>query len=511
MQLSAKQIRKSAPKIVSDFLLIHACMILALNIALFYHHFVDGPDAATGLLERLTQYYLLFFCPLSLLFPVVFLLSAVYTRSAAYVPRQKAFALLRAIGLSLLLFVVANYLIFRESLVPRSVAVLFCVLTMTVLTSARFIKLLLLRYVATEQSEASQSIQDCPVLVVGGAGYIGSVLVRRLLKFGYRVRVLDSLVYGDAAIRELANHPRFELLVGDSRDIQSVVAAVRGVKAIVHLAAIVGDPACEQERQAALEINYAATRMLIEIAKGHGVERLIFASSCSVYGATDFVMDENSALNPISLYAQTKIDSERALLKSASDTFHPIILRLATVFGDSYRPRFDLVVNLLTAKAFKDGVITIFNGQQWRPFIHVLDIAEAMLKMLTTDVTLVGGQVFNVGDSRFNYTLTQVAESILSIFPGVRVKHVENSDLRNYRVSFEKIHRELGFQCRISVPDGVMELKRAFERGAVTDYTDPYYHNQRYLQSVARPAPVDETASLVMAAFADGRSSSVSV
>ena len=144
---------------------------------------------------------------------------------------------------------------------------------------------------------------------------------------------------------------------------------MRGVESIVDLAAIVGDPACNQDRDTTLEVNYAATRMLIEIAKGHGICRLLFASSCSVYGATEALMDENAEVQPISLYGQTKVDSERALLEAQTDSFHPIILRYATVFGLGYRPRFDLVVNLLTAKARQEGVITVYNGRQWRPFV----------------------------------------------------------------------------------------------------------------------------------------------
>ena len=143
----------------------------------------------------------------------------------------------------------------------------------------------------------------------------------------------------------------------------------------------------------ALEINYAATRMLIEIAKGYGVERFLFASSCSVYGATDALMDEHSQVHPISLYAETKVDSERVLLESRTAAFHPTILRLATVFGASPRPRFDLVVNLLAAKAYQDEVITIFNSEQWRPFIHVSDVAEGMLQMLKAPIESVSESV----------------------------------------------------------------------------------------------------------------------
>jgi nucleoside-diphosphate-sugar epimerase len=340
---------------------------------------------------------------------------------------------------------------------------------------------------------------------VGGAGYIGSLLVERLLDKGHRVRILDCLLYGDEPLRPFKNHPDFEMIIGDCRNIQDMVKAVRGVESIVHLAAIVGDPACNQDHDTALETNYAATRMLIEIAKGHGVSRFLFASSCSVYGATDVEMDENAAVQPISLYGQTKIDSERALLEAKSDTFHPTILRYATVFGLGYRPRFDLVVNLLTAKARQEGLITIYNGQQWRPFIHVRDLVEATVGVLEAPVRLVRGEIFNVGDTRLNHTLTEVADVIRDAFPNVRVEHVDNSDRRNYRVNFDKLLNRIGFRARYSLRDGVEEIRKAFDERLITDYTDLRYSNQRYLKAVGNPGHKAEEDAMVMAAFSNHR------
>ncbi|MBL8177149.1 MAG: SDR family oxidoreductase [Bryobacterales bacterium] len=355
---------------------------------------------------------------------------------------------------------------------------------------------------ATVQPTASACDSADPVLVVGGAGYIGSILCRKLLAQGRRVRLLDSFVYGDQAVRDLFGHERFELCIGDCRNIQNVVAAMKGVKSVIHLAAIVGDPACEQDRGSALEINYAATRMMMEVAKGYGVQRFLFASSCSVYGETEELVDERSAANPISLYAQTKLDSEQALLRGRNGGFHPTVLRLATVFGNSFRPRFDLVVNLLTAKAMRDGVITIYNGEQWRPFLHVDDVAEGFLRVLDAPLELVSGQIYNLGDSRLNYTLAQVAESIQALVPGTRVENVENPDRRNYRVSFEKVNGELGFSCRTTLEGGIRDLQEALKSQRITDYTDSHYHNQRFLKAAGRLSSKEEMDSQVMAAFA---------
>jgi nucleoside-diphosphate-sugar epimerase len=327
--------------------------------------------------------------------------------------------------------------------------------------------------------------------------------VRKLLSAGRKVRVLDSLIYGDYSLHDVLDHPQLEVRVGDCRKLQDLVAAVKNTEAIVHLAAIVGDPACEVDRQTSREINYAATRMLIEVAKGNGNCRLVFSSSCSVYGATDLLMDEYSNVLPISLYAETKVDSEEALLEARSDTFHPIILRLATVFGLSYRTRFDLIVNLLTAKAYSEGTITIFNGTQWRPFIHVQDVANGIYQVLTAPLDVVSGETYNLGDSRMNFTLGELAEKVLAEFPETRAEYIENSDRRNYRVSFEKIHNQIGFEYKWTIEDGIREIRRAFESKLIGDYRDARYSNLQFLKLCGTPSCKDELDRNLMAAFAN--------
>jgi len=224
-----------------------------------------------------------------------------------------------------------------------------------------------------------------------------------------------------------------------------------------------------------------------------------------VYGAADVEMNEGSEVNPISLYGQTKVDSERALLSALDENFHPTVLRYATVFGLGYRPRFDLVVNLLTAKACQEGLITIFNGEQWRPFIHVRDLVDATVRVLDAPLRLVSGEIFNVGDSRLNHTLRQVGEIVLDIFPGTRVEQIENSDRRDYRVSFDKFQKRLGFKARYTLRDGVLELKRAFEEGIIKDYTDIRYNNHRFLEAAGAPSNKREVDAFVMAAFSSDR------
>jgi nucleoside-diphosphate-sugar epimerase len=297
------------------------------------------------------------------------------------------------------------------------------------------------------------------------------------------------------------NHPRLELMIGDCRNLQSVIRAVDGVESIVHLAAIVGDPACAQDHETALQVNYAATRLLVEVAKGHGIQRFVFASSCSVYGASEDFLTEDSPVNPISLYARTKVDSEIALLKASDRSFRPTILRLATVFGLSSRPRFDLVVNLLTAKACQGHPITVFNGEQWRPFIHVTDVADGLLKVLAAPLEKVGGMVFNLGDARLNYTLADVAKMILASFPEATIEHSVATDKRNYRVSFAKVQAAIGFNCARTLSYGIQEIRAAFAEGRILDYTSYQYNNQKFLEVAGSPINQEEDDENVMAAF----------
>ena len=189
------------------------------------------------------------------------------------------------------------------------------------------------------------------VAVTGAAGYIGSILTERLLEMGHSVVGLDRLDFGEAPIRDLLSHKRFELVNGDVRDIDVAAQVLRDADAVVHLAAIVGDPACAAHEREAVETNRQASGMLAKLSRGLGVRRMLFASTCSVYGSNPETVDETSELNPVSLYAETKIDAERLVLECATPSFSPTGLRIGTAFGWSRRPRFDLLVNLLTAKA----------------------------------------------------------------------------------------------------------------------------------------------------------------
>ena len=497
------RIQDIVPRILADYLTVHLAMLLAFGISAVYQAQgqVSSPTESVSVAFR--HYYFFWFILLSPLFPAIFFLNGLYTH-VRYLPEWAKFKrFVFAVLMALTVFITANFFLLpSKNPVGRSVALIFAPLAILGLVGTRVAKELLMGAGRAEQQARSKPSEPRPILVIGGAGYIGCWLVRRLLEEGHHVRVLDSAVYGLESIQDLLAHPRLEYQNGDCRNIQDVVKAMRRVSNVVHLAAIVGDPACEVNRKTTIEINYAATRMLVEIAKGNGVERFLFASSCSVYGATDELMDENSEVAPISLYGETKQASERALLEAGGDEFHPVLMRFATVFGLTQRPRFDLVVNLLSAKASQEGLITIYNGQQWRPFIHVKDLSEAMLLLLQAPLDAVSGQVFNVGDNRLNCTLSTLAEVIQDVFPDTQVEWVENADRRNYRVDFSKIEKRVGFRCRHSLEEGVREIKMALESSQIPSYRNIRFNNLTFLRESGAPGNKNDLDREIMAAFA---------
>jgi nucleoside-diphosphate-sugar epimerase len=296
------------------------------------------------------------------------------------------------------------------------------------------------------------------------------------------VRLLDLLLYGTEPIQEWLDHPSLEIMQADFRQIDKVVEAIRDVDAVIHLGGIVGDPACALDEELTTDINLMATRMIAEVAKGSGVGHFIFASTCSVYGASSQMLDEKSELNPVSLYARSKIASERVLLKMANERFSPVILRFGTIYGLSGRTRFDLVINLLTAKAVVEGEITIFGGDQWRPFLHVEDAARSLLLVLESPIELVRNQTFNVGSNEQNYTIRQAGELIQAQVPAARlVVKGDDADLRNYWVNFNKIKGSLGFTPKWTVEAGVRQVIEAIQSGKVDDYRNARYSNVKFL------------------------------
>ena len=333
------------------------------------------------------------------------------------------------------------------------------------------------------------------VLVTGGAGYVGSSLVPLLLERGFSVRVLDSFLFGESSLESVRGNSRCELVRGDVRDVQAVARAMQTCDAVVHLAAVVGDSACDENRRLAAEVNRASTRTIAELARGFGVKRFVFASSCSVYGASDLVLVETSALNPLSLYARTKVDSEAALLASKTRDFAPTVLRLGTLFGLSPRMRFDLVVNLFVKRAASEGRITVFNAEQWRPFVHVHDAARAIVACLRAAPGKISGEIFNVGSSGLNLQIRDVGEAIRRTIPGTEIERIENNaDRRNYRVSFKKIQAALRFECGHTLESGIAEIFAAIRLVAT-----PALAGEFQRPAVKRSGPLAKRRSQVAA------------
>ncbi|HEX7579050.1 MAG TPA: NAD(P)-dependent oxidoreductase [Thermoanaerobaculia bacterium] len=317
------------------------------------------------------------------------------------------------------------------------------------------------------------------VLVTGGAGYIGSTLVPLLLAAGHRVRVVDALLHGGEPLLPVFADPAFEFVHSDLTAAGTVQAAVSGMDAVVHLAAIVGDPACARQPERAKAVNLDASLALLAAARDAGTKRFVFASTCSNYGRMkdpSTLVDENSELAPVSLYAETKVAMERALLAERGLAASP--LRFATVYGVSARMRFDLTVNEFTMEMLTKGKLIVFGEQFWRPYIHVRDAARALALVLSAPESAVGGRVFNVGSTTQNYQKKQLIDLIRPHAPGAAVEYVHrDEDPRDYRVSFERVRSELGFESARTVPDGIAEVARLVRSGVISNFDDSRYRN----------------------------------
>lgn len=322
------------------------------------------------------------------------------------------------------------------------------------------------------------------VLVTGGAGYVGSHLTRKLLARGHRVRVLDSCMYGTHGLDQLSDDPQLELITGDICDERVLARATRDVRAVVALAAIVGDAACDLDAERTMAINYESTRQMLAACREAKVERMVFASSCSVYGANGTeLLHERSHLNPVSLYARTRIMSEELLL--GQHDVDVIVLRLATVCGVSPRMRFDLMVNTMTACATAQGAIRVSGAKQWRPHLHVQDAADAFL--CAVEVPATKEKVFNVGSEAQNFTVGEIAEHVARHYPSTHIDYAPNGhDLRSYRVSFDRIGAELGFCARRTVDDAIAEVGGLMASGVVADFRNEQFHNAKWLSANGR-------------------------
>lgn len=311
------------------------------------------------------------------------------------------------------------------------------------------------------------------VLVVGGAGYVGNVLVRRLLAEGHEVKVLDRLLFDHgSALAGLIEHPNFTFVHGDLCDEETARAAVEGVDDVVVLAALVGDPIASKYPDLARRVNDGCKR-LAELADEAGVRRLVFTSTCSNYGLreSDEPADETADLAPVSLYAELKVDFERFVLDRERWTLCPTLLRIATAYGLSQRMRFDLTISEFTRTLAAGHELVVYDADTWRPYCHIEDISTAIMTVLAADEDLVRSEVFNVGHTEENYTKRMVVDVVQEVLDGAgKVSFEEGGrDPRNYRVAFEKINQKLGFEPAHRVPETVERLVAAVQAGLFDD------------------------------------------
>jgi nucleoside-diphosphate-sugar epimerase len=330
------------------------------------------------------------------------------------------------------------------------------------------------------------------VLVTGGAGYVGAVLVPRLLEQGYRVRVLDLFVFGSQVFDAVKNDPNLEQIKGDLRDQDLLGKSLAGCDAVIHLACISNDPSFELNPTLGRSINYDAFPPLVALSKAAGVRRFIYASSSSVYGVSNCPdVTEEHPLVPLTDYSKYKGLCEPILLAERSPSFTPVIIRPATVCGYSPRQRLDLTVNILTNHAVNLGRITVFGGQQMRPNLHIDDMVDLYLLLLEVPEERIAGQIFNAG--YHNHTVSDLAEQVREVVrqevPGrdhVEVVTTPSDDHRSYHISSEKIKRLLCFVPRRSVADAARDLVAAFQAGKLPNaMTDARYSNIKTMQQVS--------------------------
>lgn len=320
------------------------------------------------------------------------------------------------------------------------------------------------------------------IYVTGGAGYVGAMLVPRLLKEGFTVTVIDLMIYGEDVLEP---HPRLTAVKGDIRDVELLKKTINGHDAVIHLACISNDPSFDLSPELGKSINLDAFRPLVEISKKAGVKRFIYASSSSVYGVKDEPnVHEGMSLEPLTDYSKFKADCEKILAEYQSPDFTTVTIRPATVCGYSPRQRLDVVVNILTNLAFHKREITVFGGKQLRPNIHIADMVESYIALLNAPKEAIAGEIFNAGDE--NQTVLELAETVKKVVgDDVKLVATPTNDNRSYHISSKKIAEKLGFVPKHSISDAVVDLRKALETGLLPNsLQDERYFNIKRMQSL---------------------------
>lgn len=317
------------------------------------------------------------------------------------------------------------------------------------------------------------------VLLIGGAGYIGTVLAKNLINSGYHVTIFDKFIYlNKNEVKKQIKSNKIKLIKGDTRDISQIFKAIKNCDMVVHLAEMVGDPLCEQKPDKTFEINFLASISIANICKNLEISKFVYLSSCSVYGENkdDKLLTENSRINPLSTYAKLKDLCEKSIIKNLGNNCQPCIVRLGTVYGNSMRPRYDLVINLFCGLIANNKKITINGGNQWRPFVHVEDAAKAITKILKLNQSKVNGQVFNIVGE--NFKIKQIGKIISNKYPKAQIEYKKKAkDLRDYKVGAKKAEKILSFRPLKKISNEIIPMIRETKKRKIKNIFSRKYIN----------------------------------
>ena len=319
------------------------------------------------------------------------------------------------------------------------------------------------------------------IFITGGAGYVGTVLSNRLIENGYKVTVYDLLIYGN----NLKQHKNLNVIQGDLRDQNKLINSLKNHDCVIHLACISNDPSFELNPKLGKEINFDSFEPLVKISKECGISKFIYASSSSVYGVkSEKNVNEEMSLEPLTDYSKFKAECEKILFNYTDDNFITTVIRPATVCGYSPRQRLDLVVNILTNLAYHKREITVFGGKQLRPNIHILDMVRAYEIVINSEISLVKGQIFNIGYE--NQSVDELAHCVREeIGKDVKIINTKTNDNRSYHISSEKIYNILNFKAKYSINNAIKDLKNAFEKKLILNsFTDENYFNIKKMNKI---------------------------
>ena len=322
------------------------------------------------------------------------------------------------------------------------------------------------------------------ILITGGAGYLGSVLIKKLVKKNYKVINLDPFLYSNIQTFNKKNRViNYIGLTEDSYILEKIFKKHKDIYAVVHLSGVSNDPTAMLNTALTKKANIFATEKIVKLAKKNKVKKFLFASSCSVYGFTGEkkLVDESSKKNPISEYAKSKVIGEKIVMKLNDDNFNVFCLRKGTLYGPSERMRYDLVLNTMVGSAIQDKVITINGGNQWRPFLHVDDAAEAYIKLIDLKNSKINGKILNIGSNDQNFQIKRLARVIKNKIPNCKIQNSKNFDNRSYKVNFDELKRLLKWSPPKKIEDGVNDTKKLFTKKYIKNYKDINYYNIKRL------------------------------